>query len=71
MEHEGMPTLGSMTLGANRIAVSPVEVFTLTDIRHRPFHIELVQVTQQRQSRHPAVQKPRIRLSELIPSKDA
>ena len=47
MEHEDIPTLGSVTLSANRATVSPVKIFTLTDIRHSSFHIEPVQVTKQ------------------------
>lgn len=47
MEHKDVPTLGSMTLGANGIAVSSVEILALADIRRCSFHIELVQVTKQ------------------------
>lgn len=39
--------MGSMTLGANDVAVSPIEILALTNIRHCSFYVELVQVAKQ------------------------
>jgi hypothetical protein len=46
MEHQGFPTLGSMTLGANDTTVSPVEILALTDVRKGSLHIKFIQVTE-------------------------
>lgn len=64
-------TLGSVTLGANDAAVPSIEILALADVRRRSFLIKSVQVTEQRQCSHPAVEKPRVRFSELVASKHA